>query len=390
MEKKKIKIMYFVSGLISGGVEKMIVNWCWGLGNERYEFIIVYQHQPVPQCLKMLKEAGCRTVQITARSDNFIKNILDSFKILRLYQPDIVHCNMNLMNFCALIPAKMIGIKVRISHSHIADKRTSFLYQCVERICRFLNNKSATIKMACGEDASNYLYGGKITTISLKEATHMLKCNKNKKFWKNVAVIVRNAIDLKEFCYTEDNIRKKLNLNDRIVIGHVGRFTQQKNQKRLLEIFAEYHKLHADSVLVIAGTGELKDELGLHVKKLGIDDSVYFLGVLSNMTEFYSAIDLLLLPSLYEGFPVVALETQAAGKPALFSDQIDSTTQVTDLIHFFSLKKSDGKWVEKIDQILKSEYIGDYKREMTEGGYNIDEEIHELDYLYQAAMGEFK
>ncbi|MCF2684403.1 glycosyltransferase, partial [Faecalicatena contorta] len=95
------------------------------------------------------------------------------------------------------------------------------------------------------------------------------------------------------------------------------------------------------------------------------------------------SIDILLLPSLYEGFPVVALEIQAAGKPALFSDQIDSSSKITDLVHFVSLKKSNSDWAKAIDYVLKSYNNIDFKHELTAAGYNINEEIKKLDYLYR-------
>lgn len=383
MTKRKITIMYFVSGLISGGVERMIANWTQKLDNREYEFIVVYQHKAVTQCLKMIEESGCHAIRITARNENFIKNMIDSYRVIRLYHPDIVHSNMNLMNFCALIPAKLMNIKVRICHSHIADKKKNFLYRLVEIIFRLLNIMSSTINMACGEDAAKYLFGKKISTISLQEAVNFFKTGQNIKFRKNNVIIVNNAIDFEQFCYVKENFRNRYNLQEKIIIGHVGRFTEQKNQKRLLEIFCEYHKLHENAVLLIAGTGELKEQLEKYVNELGIVVNVIFLGVLEDMKAFYSSIDILLLPSLYEGFPVVALEIQAAGKPALFSDQIDSSSKITDLVHFVSLKKSNSDWAKAIDYVLKSYNNIDFKHELTAAGYNINEEIKKLDYLYR-------
>lgn len=115
---EKIKVMHFVAGLKSGGVEQMLCNYCAELnnGNCSYEFVVVYQHEAVESCKEKIEEAGCRTRRITARSENFVKNLIESYRLIKEEQPDIVHAHMNLVNFCALYPAKLSGIKVRISH----------------------------------------------------------------------------------------------------------------------------------------------------------------------------------------------------------------------------------------------------------------------------------
>ena len=102
---KKIKILHFVSGLISGGVEQMLYNYCKFMDHEKYEFVIVYQHVPVLTCIEKMESIGCKTIRITARSENFIKNIKDSIDVIQSEKPDIVHAHMNLMNFCALYAA---------------------------------------------------------------------------------------------------------------------------------------------------------------------------------------------------------------------------------------------------------------------------------------------
>jgi len=158
---KKIKILHFVSGLISGGVEQMLYNYCKFMDHEKYEFVIVYQHVPVLTCIEKMESIGCKTIRITARSENLIKNIKDSIDVIQSEKPDIVHAHMNLMNFCALYAAKKCGVKVRISHSHIAEKNKGIMFNMMANVFKQMCIKYATAYFACGEEAGLYMYGKK-------------------------------------------------------------------------------------------------------------------------------------------------------------------------------------------------------------------------------------
>ena len=261
---KKIKILHFVSGLISGGVEQMLYNYCKFMDHEKYEFVIVYQHVPVLTCIEKMESIGCKTIRITARSENFIKNIKDSIDVIQSEKPDIVHAHMNLMNFCALYAAKKCGVKVRISHSHIAEKNKGIMFNMMANVFKQMCIKYATAYFACGEEAGLYMYG-------------------KKKMEAGEVTIIQNAID---------EIRRK-------------------------------------------------------VASLGISNNVLFYGTTDKMNEIYSVIDVLLLPSLFEGLPVVSIEVQAANVPAVFSSSIAPTCKITDAIRFVDLNKNDKEWAEE-------------------------------------------
>lgn len=363
---KKIKVMHFVSGLVSGGVEQMLINYCNNMDHDKFEFIVVYQHEPVQICIDKIKDAGCKTIRITARNENFFKNITDSFKVIKKYKPDIVHSHMNLMNFCCLLPAYILGVKVRISHSHIAEKQKSTLYKIGSLICKILIKLFSNVFLACGEDAGKYLYGSKT------------------KF-----KIINNAIDLDSFKYKGDNLRNSLNLQEKVIIGHVGRFTKQKNHKRLINIFKEFLSVQSEAILLLAGTGELEQEIKRYVSELNISDNVIFLGPVLNMNKFYSSLNLFILPSLFEGFPVVALETQAAGVISLYSDNIDKNIKITDLVHLLSLKNSDVEWARKMNELLETKYKKDFNIQLTEAGYNIKKESEKLEKIYLDTLNDY-
>ena len=360
----KIKIMHFVSGLISGGVEEMLYNYCKYLDHEKYEFIVVYQHKPVETCIAKIESIGCRTKRITARNENFFGKIRDSIAIIKDEKPDIVHTHMNLMNFCALYAAKKCGVQVRISHSHIAEKNKGPFFCMMAYICKKLCIKYATDLLACGIEAGKYLYG--------------------KAMKKGKVTILENAIDLQYFQkdeILEKQFREKYEVLNKFIIGHVGRFSYQKNHEKLLGIFHEILKIKENAVLLLVGTGELEEQIKKKAEELNISDKVIFYGTTSNMKEIYSVIDVFVLPSRFEGFPVVSIEIQAADIPAVFSNTIAQSCKITEAIKFCDLKLSDEQWaqvvIEHYQKFKTSDLTELYKL------YDIKSKVKKLDEIYE-------
>lgn len=365
--ENKIKVMHFVSGLVSGGVEQMLCNYCRFMDHNRYEFVVVYQHEPVIDCLEKIEAAGCKTVRITARCENFLVNLIQAYKVIKKYNPDIVHAHMNLMNFCALFPALLAGVKIRISHSHIAEMDLSLLFWIIGAISKLLIMVSANELIACGYEAGIYMYGKK------RMASGKVK-------------LVENAVDLEYFEQNDElrrSFRKRLNIENKFVIGHVGRFTNQKNQIRLIKIFKSILEIESDSILLLVGTGELEADIKREVEILNLEKSILFLGTTKNMKEIYSSIDVFVLPSLYEGFPVVAIEVQAADIPAVFSDTIALTCKITDAVTFLSLDVSDQKWAQTILDVYNNKKINDLKE--LKNRYDIRGKAQMLDDYYTGA-----
>lgn len=360
MDNKKVRIMFFVCGVKSGGVEQMLINYCSRMNQQKYDFILIYQHEAVKPCLEKMVEAGFITERITARCENPLKHVVDTYRVIRKYRPEIIHSNMNLMNFVPNIIGKFCGVKVRISHSHIAEKNLNLSHKILLSICRFLIVRSSTRFLACGEDAGRYLHGNRIHSE-----------------------IIRNAIDLESFRHPVGQFLSEKESN-KFVIGHVGRFSIQKNHKRLIEIFNEYLKINPNSLLILAGTGELEYKIKRYVADLKIEEKIKFCGAIKDMPSFYASLDMFLFPSLWEGFPVIALEVQAAGVKAIFSDKIDSQVKVTSLISFMSLDKGDIAWAHEIERmrILPQNDDEDFVNELTQAGYDIKFEVTRLEQFY--------
>lgn len=220
---------------------------------------------------------------------------------------------------------------MRISHSHIAETNRNILFRIMAAICKFLCVHAATDLMTCGQEAGIYLYG-------------------KRRMQKGKVLLVENAINLDYYDIdpeVREKIREQHKLQDQLIIGHVGRFSYQKNHEKLIHIFSEISKRRADAVLLLVGTGELEEQIKELVQSLNIQDKVIFYGTTKNMREVYSLIDVFVLPSRYEGFPVVSVEVQAARIPALFSDTVAPTCKLTELIEFMPLDETDENWAKK-------------------------------------------
>lgn len=225
----------------------------------------------------------------------------------------------------------------------------------------------ATDYMCCSELAGRWLFG-------------------NKEYDKGNVYLLNNAIDLDKFKYDEEKRkekRKELNIEDStLVIGHVGRFVEQKNHRFLIDIFNEVHKQKENSILLLAGQGPLMEEMKEKVKILGIEDSVKFLGQRNDINELYQAFDVFCLPSLYEGLPVVGVEAQATGLLCIFSDDMTKEIKVLDTTEFLSLKQSAEEWTYTILKKSKSFKRKDTQKEITDKNFNIKNEIKKLEREY--------
>ena len=197
---------------------------------------------------------------------------------------------------------------------------------------------------------------------------------------------MNNAIDLNKFKYDSKlgmKKRKELKINkDTLVIGHIGRFVEQKNHRFLIDIFNEIHKKEKDSILLLAGQGPLIDEIKKKVEDLNLNNSVRFLGQRNDANELYQAFDVFLLPSLYEGLPVVGIEAQATGNLCYFSDDMTKETKILDSTVFMSLTNTAEEWADRLLENVKSFKKHDTTDEVSKYGFNIEEEASKLELYY--------
>ncbi|WNK20148.1 glycosyltransferase [Halomonas piscis] len=183
-------------------------------------------------------------------------------------------------------------------------------------------------------------------------------------------------------------MKKKLNIENNFVIGHVGRFDVQKNHNSIIDILFSITKVREDAVLLLVGDGPLKEEIEKKVDELGLSENVMFLGVQPDIAALLSSMDVFLFPSLYEGLPVTLIEAQANGLPCVVSDTVTSESKITDCVNFFPLNEPSEKWAEKVVESAKKEHCPNTYSSIASAGYDIESNAHWLESFYLKAAHE--
>ncbi len=358
-KKDKIKIAHCLSGL-DGGVASVILNYFDHMPLDDYEVDIISQGEPKQLYMDRYGARGFRVCMVPSKKDSLFGNFKALFALMRQRRYHIVHAHMTLTNFFPLFVALLCGTKVRISHSHLASNNT-----VKSRVLAFLSGMVATDSFACGEAAGKFLFGDSPFTE------------------------LKNAIDLQEYRFDEETRREereKLGIGtDERLVGHIGRFSKQKNHEFLIDIFEHLHKKMPDSRLMLIGDGELEGRVREKVCQRGLQDSVIFCGAVNDVTRKLQAMDLCLLPSLYEGLPVVAIEAQAAGLGCVLSESITHEVQLCPNVRFVSLKSGVEKWNDVCVELIGMERQ-DNTSQLKKAGYDIWQEAERLDAFYRARV----
>lgn len=287
------------------------------------------------------------------RKENF-RNYVEKF--LRENKYEIVHIQSGSI-YSLMIGAqiaKKAGIKKIIVHSHCGGFK-NIKYLIIKKISNRYLLKYPTDYWACSELAAKWKFPKKII--------------KEKKY-----KILKNAIDTDKIYFSKkvrENKRKELLIDDKLVFGHIGRFSIQKNHEFLIEIFNEIHKKNKNSILLLIGTGELEDIIREKVKELELSNSVKFLGVRNDINELLNAMDVFLLPSFFEGLPVVGVEAQATGLPVFTSDKVTKELPISELSFYYSLKLSAEKWSENILNEINNIKRINTTNKIKEKGYDV-------------------
>ena len=332
MKQRKIKIVHIVGGLHSGGVEAVIYNYFSHMNMDKFEVHIISNSPSVEECEENFRRLGCIIHVLPERKKDFFGNLKQTRKIFKENKFDILHSHMNLNSFYHTFLGLLSGIKVRIAHSHLVEFPSSPISKMIAGCKKVLNKMFANRYFACGESAGRYLFG-----------------QKNVK--KGKVYILKNAIEISSFLYNEEtraNLRRELNIGDRFCIGHVGRFTDQKNHSKIIDIFEDYNKLNTNSVLMLIGTGELEEDIKKKVYEENLTDSVLFLGVKNDIHRYYQAMDAFLFPSTYEGLGIVLVEAQSASLQCFSSDVVPHEAKVSELVEFYPLDLKSKEWANRI------------------------------------------
>ena len=322
--KKILLVSHY--GIDRNGVALVILNWIRAMKNEDYEFVWYfggnsideeYEDELHKKDVKLYRGS----LQSEPKQSRYKKCGEDIRQIITQERPDIIHVNTgNLkMQYYVMAAASEQRVPVRIAHSHsyshyesnidkkqiIADRRNSLL-------------QNATAYVACSTEAGKWLFGSNVEFQ-----------------------LIKNPIELERFKFNEKTrkeYRSKLNLDsDTILLGSVGNLKIEKNHEFLLEVLAMLNSRRKKFKLIILGEGELRKNLERKRTQLGLENDMYLPGSSSSVECWLSAMDIFLMPSLYEGLSLAAIEAQATGLPCLFSDQMSIETKVTEKVLFLPL-----------------------------------------------------
>lgn len=356
-----IRVLHILTYINGGGAEAVVYNYYSHIDRSKIKFDIITLSYSKEQFLaSKFKELGAR---IHYLSRNPIKRLIEFNKIISNGQYDIVHAHCEFLSEWYLAIAYKHGVKVRIMHSHIANSHISFIKHLYRPLGHYIAKKTATDFFACGIKAAISLWGQKFYDSG--------RC-----------YIVNNAIDLERYAFSDikrDALRKSMGLADKHVLVNVGRLNYQKNHKFIIHLFSEYSKTDEKALLILIGDGELKDFIRNETSQLGISDKVITLGNRNDVPDLLNVCDCFILPSLFEGLPVVSIESQANGLPIIMADTITEECKITDIAMYISLQSPIKTWINGIKSLIsKKTDRRIYNEVVKKSGYCINSESDRL------------
>lgn len=334
-----MKVFFLVYDLASGGIERVAVNTFKYIDRSKFDVRLITKYDKREFFDDELESYGGKRVPILEgnvgsglkRRINYVKGVL---RVMRDGY-EIGYFNLNAPKDVIKYPliAKMLGMKYIVIHSHNSSEDAGSLpNRIANKLGRWMIDRIADKKITCSEKAAQWMFSAK--TVE-----------------KGDFVQVNNGIDTDLFGYnahTREALRKELDAEDSLILGHVGRFSLQKNHEFLIDIFEQVLKIRPNSTLILLGTGSRVDQIKNYVRQKGLEAAVRFEGARGNVNEYMQAFDAFVLPSLYEGLPVVGIEAQAAGLPCFFSDTITRSTDITGNVEYMSLQKAPEEWAKAI------------------------------------------
>jgi glycosyltransferase involved in cell wall biosynthesis len=357
-----IRILQAVNIMDRAGLESMLMNYYRNIDRSQIQFDFLTHRSEEGAYDKEIIALGGRVYHAPRLYPQnymtYFKYMQDFFKTHPEYK--ILHAHIDTMSAFPLYAAKKNNIPVRIAHSHTSKLDRDVKYP-IKYIAKKLVPYFANEYYACGKMAGEFLFG-------------------SRKFQ-----IIHNAIDLNKYRFskkTREEERHKLGLEDEIVVGHVGRYCYIKNQSFLLDVFKKVLKKKANAKLLLIGKGDDEKALRNKVIELGIADKVLFLLDRPDVEKLYQAMDIFIMPSLFEGVPVVGIEAQANGLPCIVSDKISEEILLTKNISSISLLEGPKQWA---DVIVNSNFERNETatEELSKKGYNVQAEAKILMNQYQ-------
>jgi len=332
-----IRVLQIVGRMDRGGIENFVMNIYRNIDREKVQFDFLCHYGKEAAFNDEIRSMGGKIYEMPAiRSENkvFYWKAFEYISALNAFFQEhrefkIIHGQMTNTASIYMPIAKKYDVTTRIAHSHNSHGKIGML-GVVTNILKKNMFKHATDYFACSEAAAKYAF-----------PEHIVNAGKVK--------IIPNAIDIQRFRFDEkkrQEMRSKLGVDDKLVIGCVGRFRTEKNQGFLLGVLKDALKIAPSSVLLFVGDGPLEDAVKQKAEEMGFANKCIFMGMQPNVPEIMQAIDVLAMPSMFEGLPLTGIEAQANGLSIVASTGIPREMNVLGLVDFLDLSMSTEKWAE--------------------------------------------
>lgn len=370
-----LRVLHVVTSMDVGGIETMLMNIYRNIDTSKVQFDFLF-HRNIPSYYdEEIKKLGGNIYRVEPAG---VFNFFTYLKSLKNFFSDdcrhlIVHSHVSIISFFVLKEAFKHQVPFRLAHSHEAHKSLKehrLLRRPLIMMIKPLVNKVCNFRFGCGVDAGRWLFGP------------------DKEFY-----VINNAIDSKKYIYSESvrkDLREELGLIDRFVVGHVGNFTLPKNYPFILKVFKAILARRPDAVLVLVGKNKNNPSVLEQAVRLGVDKSIIFTGIRSDVPKLLQAMDAFLFPSTFEGLPVAVIESQAAGLPTLISDSIDKDVKITPDLEFKSLGESADAWAVKVLEIGCQWKRKDRSQLVIKSGYDIKKNAEWLTCFYLDLAGSIR
>lgn len=362
---EKIKVAMVTNHFGITGISTVILNYCKALDHNKFDLSVIVGKPIAEENRQECEKNGIKLIILPSRHQESARHYIALWKTIKKNKYDIVHIHgSSSMMAIELTIAKMAGLRVRIAHSHNSACPNMKIHKIINPYFRKIYTKA----LACGVLAGNWLYG------------------------PNQFEVLPNGFHTESFSFDgkeRDRIRKELHIEKSFVIGHIGRFNEQKNQPYLLQVFEKVAEKRKDAVLLLVGTGPDFEKTKALVDAHPYKNQIILYGVTKNTRAMYSAMDVFALPSRHEGLPVVLLEAQISDLPCIVSDKV---TREVDFgtICWESIDADPEIWakrildVNKVKETDRREYYKVYKKNIAE--YDIKNTVKQLERIYVSLM----
>ena len=374
------RVVHVVSNMHRGGAETMIMNLYRNIDRSKLQFDFICHYRKDDEngidkradYVDEIEKLGGRVFKIPSLgTSNPMEYVLNIKKVLTSKGPfEAIHVHTNKQAGFVLIGARLAGIKIRITHSHITE--WSYGNKLYSHILRSLIKINSTKYCACGIEAGINAFG-------------------YKSFNSNNINILNNAIEVDKFIKIDSKdieyLRKELNIpNENIVIGNIARFDEQKNHDFILNLANKIKKHTQEFTILLVGDGPRKGYIEEKVKDLNLGENIKLLGIRKDINNLMSLFDVFILPSLFEGLPLVSIEAQAAGTKCVVSNNVTKEIDMgLGLVSQLPINDNDlDKWESEIfDKEENWVDKNEIERRITEKGYNVCQNINKLYELYE-------